>query len=173
MLGGHIGRGLSGRAVTENIETDVDDRTCTRVQHRAKLCPQAVEDTVEVDRHDPTPVLDGVPAGVGQRTGDAGVVDGDVQPAIAAHDRRDRGINLLVATHVAGHAFSVATYRPDRGGRFLRRFWNHVEHDHRRAFVTELSPAGCADAGSTAGDHPDLACKTRHRTIIPHPHQLI
>jgi hypothetical protein len=86
MLGRDVGAGL-GEPDRAEDRGHVDDGAAPVGEHGRELMEHAVEDAVQVDRQDLAPALDRILPGRQLIAPDAGVVDGDVEPAVVGDVR--------------------------------------------------------------------------------------
>jgi hypothetical protein len=91
--------------------------------------------------------------------GYAGIVDQDVDPAVAGH-------NLVGGLRDAAGIGDVHFDRSE--GRLAQGFWVTIGNDHRRTHFGKRFGTGMTDACRTAGDQRDAAIKLQPFEITAH-----
>ena len=138
----------------------VDDRAAARRAHRADLLAQAQEHAVEVDAHDPAPVVERVIADGGMRAADAGVVD----RAVEASELLDHGGDHLGHRALLGDVGLDGTgVTADLRRHALGRLPGDVDDRHPGATGGRPMGARLADARAGSGDQDDLAVEVGAR----------
>src|SRR5215211_8631748 len=130
----------------------VDDRATSRSGHGAYLGAHAVEDSVEVDRHHPTPGVQVVLPGRLGRPADTGVVDGDAQGTEFLLGPRHHRLDVAWIAHVRDVRERGASTFRDRAGDALSAFVVHVHHQHGGAARGERVGTSLADPRSSPGN---------------------
>jgi hypothetical protein len=156
-----LGRDVGARLGEPDRAQDrghVDDGAAAVGHHRRELVAHAEEDAVEVDRQDLAPALDRVLAGWHLVSADAGVVHGDVQPAVVGHDALDHRPHLTLVGHVGGDRGGPA---PGLPGDPLGGLLGDVGDDYGGPPAPERVHAGLADPSPASGDEGDLAIHCR------------
>ena len=128
--------------------------------HRADLLAHAQEHAVEVDAHDPSPVVERVVADGEVRAADAGVVDG----AVEAPEVLDHGGDHLGHRGLLGDVGLDGTrVAPDLRRHALGRLAGDVDDRHPGAAGRGPMGARLADARAGSGDQDDLAVEVGAR----------
>ena len=135
----------------------VDDAATAPAGHdaRRRLRHDEVPGEVHVDDASP-PRLVGLEE-VQHRTGEAGVVDQHVDPAVGGHDGVDHGVHLRAVGNVGGGGHGGATRIADRLDDLVDRAGVDVVDRHLRSDAGEPLGDGPADASSGTGHDDDLA----------------
>ena len=90
----------------------------------------------------------------------AGIVEGDIEPAVGLDRQRHQRLGIVLRAHVAGERHRAAAAALDLGDQ-ARQFGFAPCADHDLgAFGREQLGGGPADAGAGAGDDGDLVVKT-------------
>ena len=113
----------------------------------------AQEHAFRIDRLDPPPLLDRGALGRAPATRDAGIVDQDVEPAVARQHIGQQRLPGFLRGDIVLH---------EAAGRALGGGLDVGRHD-ARARLGELLQGGCADARRAAGDDRHLSGKFTHR----------
>ncbi|KIU01461.1 hypothetical protein QU38_01510, partial [Staphylococcus aureus] len=106
-----------------------------------------------------------VPAGLGDGGGgtgvadDAGIVVGDVEPAVSLDRERDQRPRIVLGAHVAGERHGLAAGGLDLGDEARKLGLAPGADHHLGALRREQFGGGAADAGAGTGDDGDLALK--------------
>ena len=114
---------------------------------------RADDDAEQVHRHHPVEVTQIVSQEPAERTGDAGVVEHDVQPAECLHGEVDQRLDLVDVGHVGppeGHGIAQL------GRQRLALLDVHVGDDDLGPFADEELDGGPADPARPPGDDGNL-----------------
>ena len=148
-VGGHVAAHDVGGSTGH-----VDDLTPAAAEHRRTERAAAVGHAVQVDAHQPVPVLD---PGLEERPGDPhpGVVDQDVNGADLALDRLGQGVDRPRIGDVAGESLGIRPALPAALRGAPRPVGVDVDADDLRAQARKASRCGRADPAAGARDeHP-------------------
>src|SRR4029453_1731199 len=166
VLGGGVG-GLLGDADDAGAGGGVDDCAATVGEHERDLVLEADEDAARVDRHELVPVaLGGVDDG-GVALFDAGVVEGDVEPAVGRHDLVEGSLDGVPVGDVeldrqGGAAVGLDSFCDRVGSGRVK-----VGYGDRRASSGEGFCGGLTNAACGAGDEGDLAVNVWSVAVDP------
>jgi hypothetical protein len=135
---------------------DVDDRPAAAGEHGRDLVPQAVPHAGEVHVERAVPVVLGILGGARVDAAHAGGVDGQIEPAEAAHRGVDHLGDVVGAPHVGVHGDGRAAGLAHEAQRLAEHRGLDVGDDERGAAARQRQRGGAADARGAAGDHGDL-----------------
>ena len=150
-LGGRIGRRVRVSLLAGD-RGDVDDAAVVLRDHQRDHRAAAIELAVEIDPHDLGPRGRVIFPGLGVRTGDAGVVDQDVDAAKRVLCRIARLFHFGKAGHVAGDRAHLAAVAQFACGLF-RQHAIAVPDRHRAPRIQKPLDDRPADALRPAGHH--------------------
>src|SRR5471030_445555 len=151
MLAGYVQRGAR-QADLAGDRRDVDDAAAALRNHYRQLIFQAEEDAQHVGVEDGVVVLDGL---AGDRAADAfvaGVVDGDVEAAVAGHGRFNQFAHVVFLADVGQHEVGFGTELAQFGLQFGAGLGAAARDDQLGALPGVGQGGGAADAGQCAGD---------------------
>jgi hypothetical protein len=131
-------------------------------EHARNLRLHAEPDAGEVHGEDAGPRLGVIVGGTGLVAGNAGVVEGAVEPPQPAHRLVHHGGHVGLARDVGAHEAGLAPRRLDEAHRLVAGFRGHVGHGHPGPLAREGERRRAADSGGGAGDERDAARERGH-----------